>query len=156
EAEPPVVIVGVGGLDWDDVDRQATPTLWRLVGTGAVGSLSARTTRPEACAIEAWATVGAGRRVQIPSDPTAEEDCAPVPTVTAPADPAVPGPATVLGWPELLAGLPPETPQPQLGTRIAEAGSCAVAVGPGAALALADATGQVARYTDELSAAAFA
>ena len=156
EAEPPVVIVGVGGLDWDDVDRQATPTLWRLVATGAVGSLSARTNRPEACAIEAWATVGAGRRVQVPTDPAGEEECAPVPTVTPPADRTVPGPATVTGWSELLAALPPETPQPQLGTRIAAAGSCAVAVGPGAALALADATGHVARYTDTLSAAAFA
>ena len=153
---PPVVLVGVGGLDWDDVDRRATPTLWRLVGTGAVGSLSARSSRPEACPVEAWATVAAGRRVQVPADP-AQDACAELPAVAGIAGTDEPGPATVTGWAELVARLPADTPVPgELGARLAEAGTCAVAVGPGAALALADRTGTVARYAARPTEAAFA
>src|SRR5271157_3742543 len=34
-----VVVVGISGLRWSDVSRPGTPTRWRLVGEGSVGSL---------------------------------------------------------------------------------------------------------------------
>ncbi|HET9900079.1 MAG TPA: hypothetical protein VFR46_03270, partial [Actinomycetes bacterium] len=35
---PPVVLVGVAGLQWLDVSPEATPTLWRLTGNGDTAS----------------------------------------------------------------------------------------------------------------------
>ena len=56
-----VLVVGVGGLRWDDIGPQ-TPALQRLAGTSAVGALSVKARPAVSCAADGWLTLGAGTR----------------------------------------------------------------------------------------------
>ncbi|GII99972.1 hypothetical protein CLV28_3048 [Sediminihabitans luteus] len=168
EVEPPTVLVGLGGLRWNDVSASTTPSLWRMIDQGSVASINVRTANPLTCPLDAWLTLSAGRRTQAvpeqtvePSDDATDDVAAPatcldVPQVTAPAQ--QPGPVTVPGWTALTrpaeegiletetAVLPGE-----LGESFATADACRTAVGPGAAVMLADATGHVDRYAADLA-----
>ncbi|MEH0939219.1 hypothetical protein V6U80_29100, partial [Micromonospora sp. CPCC 205543] len=55
-----VVLAGVAGLRWDDVDPQTTPTLWRMAEQGSMGSLSTRSAHRPTCPTDGWLTLGAG------------------------------------------------------------------------------------------------
>lgn len=166
-----VVLVGTDGLHWTDIDRTTTPTLWRMVSTGAVGSASVRTGGAQSCPIDAWLTLSAASRTMAPTPSGGQDpslDCVPLPDITAPAGISS---VAVPGWSDLLApdagaestapapgdgtdAAPPATPVGTpgvLGERIATAGSCTTAVGPGAALALAGPDGTVGRYASTLA-----
>lgn len=184
-----VVLVGVGGLQWTDVDRAVTPTLWRMLSQGAVGSISVRTAEPETCRVDGWLTISAARRILADDDgadpaptgaaasdgtvdpaaePTSGTDpqagseagtddqadaagCRPMPEVAlGTGDDASTSarPADVLGWAGLV-GPPGDEDAGTPGTlanRLGAVGSCATAVGPGAAVALADPAGHLERY----------
>ncbi|MFW5898914.1 MAG: hypothetical protein ACOCUN_00440, partial [Jiangellaceae bacterium] len=151
---PHVVLVGVAGLAWPDVTAAGTPTLYELAGDSAAASLTVRTVRSRTCPVDGWLTVGAGRRATDLPDTTGEGDAdrfCRVPPV--PLDSA--GTAQVPGW-NALAALQEEqnygTAIGALGTRLEEAGVCATAVGPGAAVALADESGEVETYVDDAAA----
>ncbi|GII92165.1 hypothetical protein [Sinosporangium siamense] len=128
----PVVLVGVPGLSWGDVTPERTPHLWRLAERSAAGSLSVRTAGPSTCPYEGWLSVSAGDRVGagpgcgMPAEPVRQSQAAVVPRF-----------AKAKG-----AGT--------LGQAMHDAGRCALAVGPGAALALADRDGRVDRYFADL------
>lgn len=138
--EPVTVLVGVGGLRWSDIDRSRTPTLWRMTSDAAAGSLSVRTGAPRTCPLDAWLTVSAGRRA-VGLDPAAA--CTPVPAVRENG--------SVENWRALVRLQEQETGVDDrpglLGDRLRGSGTCATAVGPGAALGLADPSGRVARYS---------
>lgn len=161
----PVVLVALAGLYWSDVSPSATPTLWRMIRTGSVASLSVGRT---SCTADAWLTLSAGQMVSTPSpeedrdpadvDPeTATSGCPTVPDPTTDAAADLPTSATVPGWETLVA--PPDAtatsathlPPGTVGSRLADASACTTAVGPGAALMLADADGQVDRYVPDLA-----
>jgi hypothetical protein len=142
-----VVIVGVPGLRWDDVDARRTPALADLARRGSVAALSVRSAPPVTCPAEGWLTLGAGTYGAV-QDPGAAGGCADrtVPPVTQR------GAGAVLPTFPLLRRL-------NDGLRFgAEPGSlgagtgCVSAVGPGAALAGADLTGSVTAYTADLPA----
>ncbi|ACZ32244.1 hypothetical protein Xcel_3244 [Xylanimonas cellulosilytica DSM 15894] len=153
----PVVFVGVAGLQWSDVDADRTPTLWRLVGGGSVGSMAVRTLTPT-CPRDAWLTISAGSRFvspPVPADDLDSDACRglPLPELLdgAPGD-GVAGTAAFTDWEGVLRtdergsyGTPGT-----LGAHLAAAGECTTAVGPGAALALADA-GRIDRYSPTLA-----
>lgn len=165
---PPVVLVGVGGLRWDDVDRSGTPTLWRMVDEGSVGSVSVHTAADRTCSVDGWLTVSAGRRLPPVARPDAaapgadgqaDEGVAdPCPAVPEVGPGGTPGPAGVTGWAELVAPPVDEVPPGAYGTPgtvaalVAPTQVCTTAVGPGAALALADGQGVVTRYAQRLGA----
>ena len=96
-----VVVVGVPGLLWSDVDPVLTPQLWDLAGSSAIGALSVRAGRATTCLLDGWATLGAGNRARYPG---AVEPIPPVPLPSAPlpddqvhddgADPSPDGGAT--------------------------------------------------------------
>lgn len=148
---PHVVLVGVAGLAWPDVTAAGTPTLYELAGDHAAASLTVRTVRSRTCAVDGWLTVGAGRRATDLPDTTGDGDtdrfCRRPP---APLDSA--GTARVPGW-DTLVDLQGRqnygTVIGALGTRLDEAGVCATAVGPGAAIALADQSGEVGAYVED-------
>ena len=149
DGSPGVVLFGVAGLAWSDVSAEGTPTLFSLTGSDAAASMTVRTVRSRTCTVDGWLTVGAGRRatdlVDANGDGESDRFCqeAPAP-VTGPG-----GSATVPGWDALVEAQEEESYDTRLGLlggRIAEAGACATAVGPGAALALADDSGRVAEY----------
>lgn len=153
DGEPRVVLVGIAGLAWSDITAETTPTLWDLSATDAVGSLTVRTIRSRTCLVDGWLTVGSGRRATDLFDTDGDEVddrwCRPAPE-PGPAGPA--GEAEIPGWEALRVHQDEQEYDTELGTlgnRIAESGACATAVGPGAALALADSTGQVDRYVPD-------
>ncbi|MEI4278882.1 hypothetical protein [Klenkia terrae] len=59
-----VVVVGVPGLTWADLDPDGTPELWQLAGESAIGALSVRAARSTTCVLDGWATLGAGNRAR--------------------------------------------------------------------------------------------
>nr|BFE85114.1 hypothetical protein GCM10020093_077150 [Planobispora longispora] len=65
-----VVIVGVPGLLWSDLDPARTPNLWTLVQGGGSASLSTRAAPPKGrgfiCPVEGWLTLSAGQRAGAP------------------------------------------------------------------------------------------
>lgn len=137
------VLVGVAGLGWSDVDAARTPTLARLAGTAAVGSLTVRAVGPRTCPVDGWLTLSAGRRAADPAD-----GC---------ADPRPPVDGVVPGWAEVLraaraAGY--DAAPGTLGQRVTDRGACVAAAGPGAAVGAADRTGRVAHYATDAGAAA--
>jgi hypothetical protein len=132
-----VVVVGISGLRWSDVSPTATPTLWRLAGQGSVGSLVDFAGLPLTCPADGWLTLNSGARAR--TDHT-DTGCGVFPAVV----PAGPG-AAVPGLPALISYNKRFNNDPDWGL-LASAAGCATAVGPGAALALADSSGHVASY----------
>lgn len=139
-----VVLVGVPGLEWSDLDRERTPNLWRLAGEGGSASMSTRAVPPPdrgiTCPVAGWLTISAGQRAGAPGT-----GCELPRTPEATSD----GGASVPGWAELSAFNATTSYRPvlgQLGRLAAEAGLKVAAVGPGAALAAADESGKIAKY----------
>jgi hypothetical protein len=141
-SQPPaarhVVIVGLSGLRWSDVSPASTPTLWRLAGQGSAGSLVDYAVLPLTCPADGWLTLNAGARAQ--SDHT-NAGCGAFPAVVASG-----AGAQVTG----LAALESYNAQfhnnPDWGLLAGTSAGCSTAVGPGAALALADKSGHVVSY----------
>ncbi|MEV8635264.1 hypothetical protein AB0395_26770 [Streptosporangium sp. NPDC051023] len=146
-----VVVVGVPGLEWGDLDRTRTPNLWKLVDEGAAASMSTRAvpppTRSLTCPIAGWLTVSAGQRAGAPG--TACE-------LPAQPQPAPDGGASVPDWPALVTFNATKTSyRPvlgQLGQLVADAGGKVAAAGPGAALGAADKSGKVGKYAANVAA----
>jgi hypothetical protein len=133
-----VVVIGISGLRWSDVSASATPTLWRLAGQGSVGSLVDYAVLPLTCPADGWLTLNSGARAQ--ADHTSA-GCGPFPAVAASGNGAtVPGMAALESYNERFSY------DPRWGLLAGAAPGCATAVGPGAALALADRAGRVASY----------
>ncbi|MBG0824043.1 hypothetical protein HS048_25325 [Planomonospora sp. ID91781] len=134
-ADERVVLIGVPGLRWSDLDPEDTPNLWQLAAQSAAGSLSVRAVGRVTCPYDAWLTVSAGIR-------SAVGYACGLPPVPEPADG---GGAVIPGYDYLLevAG---QRNSGTLGEAVHAAGDCTLAVGPGAALALADRAGKVDRY----------
>lgn len=153
-----LVVVGLGGVSWNDVTAASAPTLWGLLRDGAAGAVTVKTRGTATCPTDGWATLGAGEGTGLDTLSPDAAHCPSLPTVTsAGAGSADVGPASIEGFGELAArAAAASTPARlgQLGTALTSAGRCAQAIGPGAALALAGPDGTVERYsaygTDQL------
>ncbi|MFP5347454.1 MAG: hypothetical protein ACLGIA_10550 [Actinomycetes bacterium] len=130
----PVVLVGVPGLRWDDASAEGTPALWSLLENASVGTLATRSVRRSACPIDGWLAVSSGSRL---GDELSSVGC------NRPLDPYD---GVVGSWPRYQQMAASQTFQAQpglLGDTLSKAGVRTVALGPGAAVALADPTGRV-------------
>lgn len=130
----PVVLVGLTGLRWDDLGSLTTPALWSLSREGAVGTTVVRSVRPSSCPADGWLAVSTGTRAaDLPSpDGTCRRLHEPV------AGAAVPG------WADFLESAAAGSFSARvglLGDALAAGGATVTGIGPGAAIALADATG---------------
>ncbi|MFF2620417.1 hypothetical protein [Oerskovia jenensis] len=158
----PTILVAVAGLYWRDISRAATPTLWSMIRTGSVASVAVGRT---ACTTDAWLTLSAGQMVSTTTSPTptdaATEADETDPTATGcpelpqPIETSqdVEGPAEVPGWAALTQqpdDVATQHPAGAVAARLAEVGVCSTAVGPGAAVMLADRTGTVSHYVSAL------
>ncbi|MEV4111371.1 hypothetical protein [Nonomuraea sp. NPDC049695] len=144
-----VALIGVPGLEWSDLDPSRTPNLWALVGQGASGSLSTRAVPPPdrgtTCPTAGWLTISAGQRAG-----TAGKGC-PQPPVPQSAGEA----ARIPNWQALTAYQSETGYDAQLGTLgqlVADNGGKVAAVGPGAAIAAADKSGNIAKYAPAVDA----
>lgn len=141
-----VVIVGISGLTWNLVTKAGTPELWRLADEGSVGSLVDYAEQPLACPADGWLTLNSAARAQGPRPCTSLPPVIPVGAVVPVGAVAQVGTAArIAGMPQIIQDNRQFRQAPDwglLGTRA----SCATAVGPGAALALASPAGTVSSY----------
>ncbi|GAB3982393.1 hypothetical protein GCM10027615_65050 [Plantactinospora veratri] len=141
-----VLLAGVPGLRWDDVDPQTTPTLWRMAEGGAIGSLSVRSARQPTCPVDGWQTLGAGNFAAWDATVVADR-CPPLDVTVEQPD------AISANLPDQRATVTHNQDRLRWGTvpgALAESVRCTVAVGPGAAVAAARPSGLVDRYAEEL------
>jgi hypothetical protein len=108
-----VLVVGVPGLTWSDIDPEGTPELWALAGESAIGALSVRAARSTTCVLDGWATLGAGNRARVPG-PDEGLPPVPLPQVPLPDDPAA--------NPTASPGGDGTTPEPPLDTSLSYCG----------------------------------
>jgi hypothetical protein len=143
-----VVVAGVAGLRWEDVNPRTTPTLWRMAEQGSIGSLSVRSARQPTCPVDGWLTLGAGNY--------AAWDDQPVPDTCPPLNVAVQEPdgigANLPAQPDAVRYNKEDLPWGAVPGALAESVRCTVAVGPGAAVAAARPFGRVDRYEPTLPA----
>ena len=129
-----------------------TPALWRLAGQGSVGEPGGL--RGAAADLPGRRLAHAERRAPGPSPTTPTPPAAPSPRSSPPA-PAPPSPACPPSRPTTTSS----TTTPTGACCRQQTPGCATAVGPGAALALADRAGHVASYLpgpDQVTAAVLA
>lgn len=143
-----VVLAGVAGLRWDDVDPQRTPTLWRMAEAGSIGSLSTRSAHRPTCPVDGWLTLGAGNYAAW--NGTRGPGGCPSAGVTVEQPDGIganlPDQESVVAYNQdrLAWGTTPGA--------LSESVRCSVAVGPGAAVAAARPFGRVDRYAPVLPA----
>ncbi|MEU6025145.1 hypothetical protein [Micromonospora sp. NPDC047134] len=143
-----VVLVGVAGLRWDDVDAERTPTLWQLARQGSIGSLSVRSAYRPTCPLDGWLTLGAGSFAGW-TNGQPDGECPPTEVQVDRPD-------------RIGANLPEQEsvvvhnqdrlPWGTVPGALSESVRCSVAVGPGAAVAAARPFGRVDRYEPTLPA----
>ena len=131
----PVVLVGTSGIRWTDVGPD-TAALASLLETGATGTLAVRSIRAYACPADGWLAISSGRLAA----------AAPTTASGVPCDaiPEAPGSGPVPGWSSALERAREDDRGAVLGTfgaALADRGVEAVAVGPGAATAIAGTDG---------------
>ncbi len=144
EPGPRVLLVGVPGLRWDDVDRSTTPALHALAQDGALAAVATRSVRRVVCPADGWLAVSAGRRAA----DAVREAGGPLCRRLEPPEVAD-GVASVPRWPAYRQAQEDATTDygarlGLLGDTLAAAGAPAAAVGPGAAIALATGDGRLA------------
>ncbi|PWR14100.1 hypothetical protein DKT68_00265, partial [Micromonospora acroterricola] len=143
-----VVLAGIAGLRWEDVDPQSTPTLWRMAQDGSIGSLSVRSAHRPTCPVDGWLTLGAGSFAAWNG--------------SRPAG-GCPSTAVTVEQPDGIgANLPDQESVVQYNQQrltwgalpgsLSESVRCSVAIGPGAAVAAARPFGRVDRYASGLPA----
>ncbi|GAA4486319.1 hypothetical protein GCM10023191_012200 [Actinoallomurus oryzae] len=143
DPDGPVVVVGVPGLRWDDLDPRDAPNLWRLAGRAGLANLSTYTVSGVTCPVDGWLTVSAGQRASLYGGERAVCD------LPAPPSPSGSG-AIVPGFAQIRArNLHGKYAARvgSLGTAIHRSGGLTMAAGPGAAFAAADDQGRVDFYS---------
>ncbi len=139
-----VVVLGVPGLRWQQVNANDMPALVALAARGSSGAMSVRSARSRTCPGDGWLQLGTGNRARVPQ----EEESRDAQQGLCPNAPAVEQSgqgATVPSWPDIVAeneslnfGAEPGA----LADSLAEAGACIAAVGPGTPLATANGEGE--------------
>jgi hypothetical protein len=147
--EPSVIVVGVPGLRWADIDAQRTPYLWELSEVSSLGQMSTRSARPRTCPADGWVQLGTGNRARYPMPVEPIEDgCPPLPDVEVEDD----GGARVDRWSAVVAeneSLTFDAVPGLLGQTLRDNAECALASGPGSALGAADESGYVTKWIDD-------
>ena len=142
-----IVVIGTGGLSWSDVSPQTTPTLWSLLRDGATAALTVRSIHANTCPVDGWLTLSAGEQAGDSFGGGGGGGDGVKPPCRA--LPAQMTPGKVPHWSEYRAaagGSRFDASLGLLGDQIASHGKCVQAVGPGAALGAARASGMVVRY----------
>jgi hypothetical protein len=147
DAAGPVVLIGTGGLHWSDVGR-TTPTLEELRDKEASGWLAVRSVFPVTCPADGWLAISAGRRVaDVQGGAKAgrrEPDCRDLASGVSSGGAT----ATVPQWSDYRDAAKAQSFDAHpglLGSVLNAAGVSHAAVGPGAAIALADDQGRAPR-----------
>ncbi|MEH0827292.1 hypothetical protein [Micromonospora sp. CPCC 205714] len=141
-----VVLAGVAGLRWDDVDPQTTPTLWRMAEQGSIGSLSTRSAHRPTCPVDGWLTLGAGSYAAW--NGSRQQDACPSVGVTIEQPDRIG--ANLPDQESVVQHNQERLPWGAVPGSLSESVRCSVAIGPGAAVAAARPFGRVDRYAPKL------
>ncbi|MFG2104628.1 hypothetical protein ACGFJ5_28965 [Micromonospora echinaurantiaca] len=141
-----VVLAGVAGLRWEDVDPQTTPTLWRMAQRGSIGSLSVRSAHRPTCPVDGWLTLGAGSYAAWSGSRQAG-GCPPAAVTVEQPDGIG---ANLPDQESVVLHNQERLPWGTVPGSLSESVRCSVAVGPGAAVAAARPFGRVDRYAPAL------
>ncbi|WP_170297192.1 hypothetical protein, partial [Georgenia thermotolerans] len=136
--DAPVVVIGTAGVRWEDLSSLATPNMWGLAQHGASANLVVRSVRSSTCPADGWLALSAGRRA---ADVPMEQYGTCRHLDEADQGGAVPGWSDYLG---AAAAASYDATPGLLGDTLSQAGVPTLAVGPGAAIALATSAGTVA------------
>jgi hypothetical protein len=150
----PLVVIGLSGVQWSQVTPKATPALWSLLADGSTGTVTVRSVYSSTCPVDGWLTLNAGQRAADERNPGGAADPAcrviPEPVRSLTRGPgATPQAVAVPNWAVYAKQADKSNFDPQLGllsSQLSAHGLCATAIGPGAAIALADSSGQTAAY----------
>ena len=142
-----VLVIGVPGLVWSDVEAGTTPHLWELAEQGAIGALSVRAARGTTCLLDGWATLGAGNRARFPGP---DDGLPPVPLPTVPLPEEEPGQSVPDDAPA-VPGTAGEEAEPRVDTSLSYCGLQERI----AAVALDDPAATVQRTADDVGTARF-
>src|SRR5690625_2662852 len=148
----PLVIVGVGGLKWPNISAETTPNIWALLEdpTTSASAVTVHTVGRPVCPTGGWLALSSGRPT--PS-PRLGSLCI-EPYRTRPAGEG----GHVVDWQQTKENLAQTSFEPRLGTldaMLTEGDISTGAIGPGAALALADSNGWVAKYSRLMTKGSF-
>ncbi|MDT0330718.1 hypothetical protein [Nocardiopsis lambiniae] len=144
--EEPVVLVGVPGLLWQDITPEHTPTLWDMADRSAIGNVSIRTATSRTCPTDGWLSVSAGQRALAAREDFGTCEAAPEPERTGSG-------AIIPGFDSYVrqnAASRFAAPVGALGDTVRRHGGTTLAVGPGAALGVADGRGRVDHYLPDM------
>ncbi|GAA4252662.1 hypothetical protein GCM10022255_050350 [Dactylosporangium darangshiense] len=137
-----VLVVGVAGLRWDDINAADTPAMWQMAQSGAIGALSVRSARRITCAGDGWLTLGSGNFAVYTAGPVT-----PVcPELGVPVTVDKSG-ASLTDQSDIVARNRALHWGAQPGA-LAEGVRCTTAIGPGAAVAAARPYGRIDIYSE--------
>ena len=143
-SRPPVIVIGVPDLRWDQLSSARTPVLWQLAAGSALGALSVKAADRVSCPADGWLTLGAGNRASAGRIGTRW----PMPALArlVSQHPRRSGRGLrATAQRQRRAGID-ATQIGALADALVAAGQCVSAAGGGAALAAADSRGQIASY----------
>ncbi|MDO5672713.1 MAG: hypothetical protein Q4G30_07660 [Actinomycetaceae bacterium] len=142
---PPVILVGVAGLRWSDLNTslENNPKLkeiWNstLLGKGSLGNNVVRSVRTSACPVDGWLTLSSGARAG-DLTPEASGECRPM---TPPEGDEL----LIPQWPRYVSAARMQgfSSKPgAFGNALKTGGIKSLAIGPGASIALSDQLGVV-------------
>ncbi|MDN3243552.1 hypothetical protein [Glycomyces tritici] len=167
-----IIVLGVPGLAWTDIDASVTPNMWAMAGSGASASMSVRTIGSWTCPEAGWLSLGAGERAGGAAPRDAQ--CAAQSRLPAPVEDGEGW--SVEGWDALVEANESFNYGARLGSladavalmaaeqeaAAAEAeaagepvvapdpGACVAGIGDGAALAAADTAGRISFWGPDL------
>ena len=135
-----VVVIGTGGVTWEDVSELGTPALWGLAQDGSIGNLVVRTVRSTTCPADGWLALSSGNRAG-DSYNAKSTPCRLLENADEGNGTSVPA------WDDYLTGVADQSFSSVIGAfgdAVSAAGIPATAIGPGAAIALSTSQGTVA------------
>lgn len=142
--EHQIVVIGASGLRWADINAETTPNLARFGQASAVGNLIVRNVRTSTCPADGWLAFSAGNRAGDAIN-GAGSACRyleePKGVGSAPSSDAL-----VPHWDTFETAVSEQKYAAVLGSFgsvLSDSGVSTAAMGPGAAIALADSSGQV-------------
>ena len=152
-----LIVIGMPGLTWSDVQPDTTPNLWALAHRSAVGNQLVRVISGHSCSGAAWVTLGSGTRTALGYSPP------PAPTSGTNAycpDPPIGEANASEGtyhfnqWPVWSKSALTRNIPSRMGlvaSTLEKHGQCVTAVGEAAALGAANLQGTVSHYVTEVS-----
>lgn len=152
-----LIVVGMPGLTWSDVNPETTPHMWALAQRGAVGNQLVRAISAHSCSGAAWVTLGSGARTALGYSPPMAPKygtnayCPEPPTGIANASKQTYFFPQWKTWAPLAARRNIPSRMGLVTSTLEKSGQCVAAIGEDAALGAANRQGKVSHFYSSLT-----